>query len=154
MGVEDAATLLEAAGKGDISTIEECISKKVDVNTRDKQGFTPLLFAVRHNREDAFVRLLGLGADVNIPSTDGFTGLTLAARHGHGNMIDTLVKSKCDLESTTLSGGTGLMWASHNGYTDVVAKLLDAGALVRLAHMKPPVASTLRPRWIMSIASG
>ena len=79
------AALEYAAANGDASWVKELLSKGARVNTRNKKGLTPLLFAVQGGHTDVCKLLLKTGK-VNVKETtpDGFRPLVLAAQLGLG----------------------------------------------------------------------
>ncbi len=76
------ANIVDYAEKDDFDKVKECIKKGVDVNTRNKNGNTALLFAVMRGHSE-IVYLVENGANINMEDEYGNTALTLAS----GNKI-------------------------------------------------------------------
>ena len=79
--------LMWAAIEGNATAVLELVAGGADVRARSAGGFTPLLFAVRHNRPGVLRALVGAGADVNDTLPDGMSALcvaTLNARYDVG----------------------------------------------------------------------
>jgi len=87
--------LMLMAGSGN-RALPQMLAKGVDVNARDDQGNTALMYAARHFDTDAHRRagwaLLAKGADVNARNQRGETALTLAARLPDRTGVDMLTK--------------------------------------------------------------
>lgn len=70
--------------------LEEYIAKGADVNARDDDGITPLMYAVgdKDHKFNVIETLLKNGADVNAKSNDGYTPLHAAV---HGENLETIL---------------------------------------------------------------
>ena len=108
----------------------------------DAGGFTPLLFAARHDDAGSARLLLDAGADVNDAAADGTSALDVAAMSGHGRLAELLLERGADPN------------AAGAGYGPLHAAVLRADAgLVRalLARGADPNARLVRgtpvPRW-------
>jgi ankyrin repeat protein len=97
------AVLFAAAESGDTNAVRAAIEAGADVNARDGNGLTPLMFAAKGERPNErspevtdhpeVVRLLlEHGADVNATTDDGFHALFWAARYGHGEVVKVLIE--------------------------------------------------------------
>ncbi|WP_149554100.1 ankyrin repeat domain-containing protein [Treponema pectinovorum] len=72
--------LMDAAKKGDIQLVENLIYSKVNLNAKDNDGWTALMFAARFCPDVKILRLLiKNGADENLKNDYGITALKLAA---------------------------------------------------------------------------
>jgi len=105
----------------------------VDVNQRDREGWTPLMEAAVKGCSQIVRTLLGKGASALKADDYGFTPLHVAAGHGHLGVTALLVKAGADLEhaatgNVASEGYTPLHVASGEGNSDVVRVLIKAGA--------------------------
>lgn len=75
--------LMWAAIEGNAAAVLELVAGGADVHARSAGGFTPLLFAVRHNRPGVLRALVDAGADVNDALPDGMSALCLATLNAH-----------------------------------------------------------------------
>src|SRR5262245_46498443 len=75
---EPATPLVEAAARGDLSTIRTLIGKKIDVNAARTDGTTALHVAVNADRVDIVDALLRAGAKAAAADRYGVTPLYLA----------------------------------------------------------------------------
>ena len=90
-------------------------------------GFTPLLFAARHNDADSARLLLDAGAQVNEKAADGNTPLVLAAMSGHGQFASFLLDRGADPNAAG-AGYTALHAAVLRADPALVKALLAKGA--------------------------
>ena len=90
-------------------------------------GFTPLLFAARHNDVDSARLLLEVGAKVNEQAADGNTPLVLAAMSGHGQFASFLLDRGADPNAAG-AGYTALHAAVLRADPALVKALLAKGA--------------------------
>ena len=107
------------------------------VNSRDKEGQTPLHFAVKQHHTNIVALLLKFGADVNAQDDYHITPLHGALEgggciHGHASRItetvQLLVNHGSSVQMRNKDGQTTLHLASLHGYPSIVALLLKLGA--------------------------
>jgi ankyrin repeat protein len=84
------ASLHKSVEKGDVSEMERCLQKGIDVNALDPYGRTPLMCAAGDLRIATY--LVERGADVNARNDEGETPLMYADERGHQDVADYLVK--------------------------------------------------------------
>ncbi len=58
--------IFRSAGSGDIDAVKYHLANQVTLNTQDKTGKTPLLWAIRSKEHEIVYYLLDNGADPNI----------------------------------------------------------------------------------------
>lgn len=75
----NVATLAKAAANGDTKTIDELVAKGVDVNSKGKDGATPLLWALGSLNRAGVERLLEHGADPDVKLPGGSSPIYIAA---------------------------------------------------------------------------
>ncbi|XP_030640439.1 DNA-binding protein RFXANK [Chanos chanos] len=78
---ESALSLASAGGFADIISI--LLKHKVDIDSYDWNGGTPLLYAVRGNHGRCVEALLGGGADLTFEADSGYSPMALAIALGH-----------------------------------------------------------------------
>lgn len=126
----DIEKLLKAAEAGNTARIEALLAGGVDVNGRDKRGFTPLMYAAANDRIPAIELLIRRGADVNAQSDIGETALICAIRYGRGKpeTLKTLIDAGANVNVVMKDGGNALSWARRKNRSEAVALLAQAGA--------------------------
>jgi ankyrin repeat protein len=149
---DSIAEMKEAIKQGDILMLEKLLSNGMDIDARDKFGWSPLIHAAKHSKTEVVRFLVNRGANVNLQSELGITALHLAAGQGDLAIVKTLlnagamaeVSSKAEenarnilntsdlrnRRSEVAVGGqdTPLLRASEAGHTEIVALLLRHGA--------------------------
>jgi len=103
--------LHSAAYYGDLEMVRVLLEYGVDVNTRNRGGFTPLNYASRGgHRNDARVArlLIAHGADPNIPEQNGCTPLHRASMNGRIEIVRLLIEYGTNVEVKDDKGRTPL----------------------------------------------
>lgn len=86
--------LLEAASKGDQSSVENLLNSGADVNAVDSQKRTSLSLAAARGHRMVVLILLKRGADPSIKDGNGDTALDLALKNGHESLASVLRSAK------------------------------------------------------------
>ena len=115
--------LIEAAGRGDLGTVERLIREGASVKERDAQGRTALLAATHANRIEAARALIAAGADVNAKDRIQDSPYLYAGAEGRTEIL-TMTLPTADLKSVNRYGGTALIPAAHHGHPETVRILL------------------------------
>jgi len=103
----------------------------IDINARDKDGWTPLHYACAREKTAVVKMLIERGADLNAPDNEGVTPLHRAMIDRSDDVIDAYVAvlgAKANLDVLSQSGDTPLMHAVRSGFERSVEKLIAAGA--------------------------
>lgn len=130
MGAGSSPDLLEAAKAGSKETIRSLIAGKADVNAKEADGTTALLWTAYHDDLGSADALLKAGADSKAANDLGATPLWAASQNGGSAMVRRLLDAGADPNAALLSGETPLMVAARGGYADVVEQLIAKGAKV------------------------
>jgi ankyrin repeat protein len=86
--------LLDAARKGDLKQIQKLLDSGVDVNQRDKTGFTALHWAAMANRKEVAELLIQKKADINAREFQfKLSPLGVAQSRGFKDMAELLIKN-------------------------------------------------------------
>jgi uncharacterized protein len=117
--------MLEAAEKGDVSTINRLVIVGGKVNVRDETQRSPLLIAVEFNHLDAFKALLAEGADINAQAHNQDTPWLLAGARGRTEMLKLMLAKGPDLTIRNRFGGNALIPACERGHVETVRLLLS-----------------------------
>jgi len=110
--------------------IIRCLVEKAhaDVNVRDGNGNTALIYACQGNYKETVQYLISRGADVNVRDEYGSTALTYACTRNYKETVQYLISRGADVNIRDEQGGTALMGACIIGHASVVETLLEAGA--------------------------
>ncbi|XP_058789865.1 osteoclast-stimulating factor 1-like [Phymastichus coffea] len=99
--------LHEAARRGNISFLQECLSGGVSGTGLDSAGNTPLYWAARAGHEDCVKLLLDLqNPAINAQNKMGDSPLHVAASHGHLNVVNLLLEAGSDVSLQNNDGYT------------------------------------------------
>jgi ankyrin repeat protein len=87
-----------------------------NVNAKDNDGITPLIWATRVHRTNTVSLLLAHGANVNVKNKDGETPLFTTVRSGYSDIMDLLLAHKANADQNIGDGWTPLrsaIWANR-----------------------------------------
>ena len=119
--------MFRAAREGDLKKVKRLVKGGHDVNQRDEEERTPLMWAAMKGRTDCVEFLLQNGAQLDLKDKDGMTALHLAAYGGHLEVMKRLIEAGHDVNQRDKEI-TPLMFAAALGHTDCVEYLLQNGA--------------------------
>lgn len=112
----------------DKSKVEMLLSGGADVNAKNRDGWTALMWASWYGHKDVVSLLLANGADVNAKDSNGRTALMWASINGHKDVVSLLIANGADVNAKDKWGQTALMLASYRGHKDIVELLRKYGA--------------------------
>lgn len=116
----------------------ECVG--TDVNSWDKTGRPPMLYAVQNSQLGIVRVLIDYGASISIPSRDLEYPLNRAIESGNLEIATLLLNSGADISALSKSGWSPLHYAADRGYTLLVNQLISRGAdatLLTKTHWSP-----------------
>ena len=82
--------LIQATKDGNISGVNEMLSRGVYVDSRDANGLTALMWTAVNGNTDTARLLIARGADLNARGKHGSTALMFAAMKGHTDTVSLL----------------------------------------------------------------
>lgn len=133
----NGSTLLHWAAELSLPTVTQAlIDAKVNVNSIDNLGFTPLMFAVANIRANKWERantvriLLHAGASINHQENKGGTALHIALECNLIDIAKLLLERGADVNKATQKGHRPLLIAAVYGNAATIALLLAHGALI------------------------
>ncbi|MBP3709996.1 MAG: ankyrin repeat domain-containing protein [Treponema sp.] len=86
--------LMTAIKNGNDWAVEALLSSGAQVNARDKENWTPLMYAVRYQNSEQLVKILiGHKAEIRTENSYGISPLSLAARYSENPRILSLLLS-------------------------------------------------------------
>ena len=132
--------LADAARRGDRDAVRALVGQGADVDARQGDGATALLWAAYRDDADTAGLLLDAGADANAANDLGATPLWAAAGNGRAPLVARLLDAGADPNAPLLSGETPLMTAARVGAAEAAGLLLDAGADVDAAGARSQTA--------------
>lgn len=102
-----------------------------EINSKDLDGMTPVLWASFEGRLDALRLLAARGGNIDKSDQFGNTALHLASAKGHFNCVDFLVKFGANIFALDIDGHNPQQLAAINNREDIL-RYLDAAA----AHLE------------------
>ncbi|KPJ09964.1 Ankyrin repeat domain-containing protein 29 [Papilio machaon] len=120
-----------AALRGDRARLCQLLDTgKVHIDSRDRDGTTPLILSAAMGHTDCVEELLAQGADPACCRTTGTSALFFAAQGGFLDIARLLLDAGADIDAPSTDGGTPLFVACQCGHLPVVEELLQRGANV------------------------
>ena len=95
-GWREQTALMWATVEGNTAAAQALVDAGADLHARSDGGFTPLLFAVRHNQQDTLGALVAAGADVDDQLPSGLSALALATLNAHYDLGVWLLEQGAD----------------------------------------------------------
>lgn len=127
--------LVDAARRQDRGLVRVLLKgRAADVNARQPDGATALLWAAQWDDLETADLLIRAGADVGAVNDFGVSPLHMAATNGSEAMVVRLLKAGASPRASLPTGETALMSAALTGRSAAVSALLDAGADVNAAE--------------------
>ena len=129
-------TLMEAIQLGDKASVIESLHAGADVNQKNQEGFTPLIWAVFERNLELTSFLIDKGARIDESNNNGVTALIMSAGNGEVEIAQLLIDKGADLDKKTWLQTTALDAAHEGEFTEIVEilqKAHAAAAIVRAA---------------------
>ena len=108
--------------------------ESVNVNSKDKNGFTCLMSACQNGQFELVEVLLRRNANHSVKNNDGWTALILACQEGHDDIVELMLKEAANVNVQTNNGGTALTIAAEHGHLKIVNLLLKNHANPNLCN--------------------
>src|SRR5687767_5150161 len=94
----DIEDLHFASAHGQLDRVKACLKKGVDINVKNADGRTALIWASNSGQENVVQFLLDQrGLHIDDATKTGHTALILASTSGHYNIVDRLIEKKADV---------------------------------------------------------
>ena len=102
-----------------------------EIDVRDKDGRTPLIWAASSGNVDAVLTLITAKCDVSLQDKDGLTALHCAASRGFLECLEALITfGAAVIDAPDFNGCSSLFYAVTLGHAECVQFLLTNGAFV------------------------
>ncbi|KAI1043914.1 hypothetical protein LB505_003343 [Fusarium chuoi] len=142
---EGEKLLLSAVKYGHIHVVRVLLeAKKTNLNLKDDEGWTPLMWAINYRHSRIIKLLLEHGAHVDIRDRNGMTCLYFATRYGQFEVAKLILQTgRADVNMPDSTGLTPLHQVARWKQDDVAQLILRAGAanVTARAHGKDPAYS-------------
>ena len=122
-----------AARAGRVGRVEALLAEGAKVNSRDRNGDSPLnMAAVKNNLALVLVLIKG-GADVNLANLAGVTPLMGASFSGNVEIMQKLIAAGANIEPLDRVKKNAATYAAGNGCNACLLELIHAGTPVNAA---------------------
>ena len=120
----------DTAGKESTEIVLDLVKDRINVNARDNNGSSALIFAARNVNVDIVKCLIEANANVNGQDEDGDTALIRAAHNGHLEIVKYFIEADANVNGQGKDGLTALIRSARNGHMETVKYLIEADANV------------------------
>ncbi|HEV2601147.1 MAG TPA: ankyrin repeat domain-containing protein [Candidatus Babeliales bacterium] len=117
-----------------IEQIKKILAKGVDINIRNEDGQTPLIYAAKMGKLDVVQFLVAQGADINIQDQLGRTSLMYAIKLSKLDVVKFLIEKGAAVDVQDIGNDTALTYAVQRGSLDVLQLLSTKGATVNIQN--------------------
>ena len=114
--------IFRSAGTGDIDAVKYHLANQVKLNTQDKTGKTPLLWAIRSKEHEIVYYLLDNGADPNISDKKKVTPLFWAVRMGRPELVTALLNKGADIKLRDFQGKDVFDYAKDETIVEILRR--------------------------------
>ncbi|MCP4633749.1 MAG: hypothetical protein GY855_12545 [candidate division Zixibacteria bacterium] len=131
---DSSTPIFWAATSGNLDAAKWLISNGISANSKEPDGWTVLLNAVWHGRNEFAIYLLDNGADHNAISDEGMTPFIVAVQRGNLEMTKLFLDKGADINAINEHGDTPLHQAVFGQNTKLIKLLIDKGADVNASN--------------------
>lgn len=128
------SVLADRIESGDRKTALEMIARNTNVNVAQRDGSTPLHWAVYRVDEELVKALLARGAKADVVNSFGSSPLSEAARVANLKLVGMLLEAGADANRVNQDGQTPLMLTARTGAVNVAELLVRHGANVNASE--------------------
>lgn len=126
---QDMPDIFNASRQGDLETVKVLVEADPSrVNSKDRQGYTPLILAVYNAQYNVVNYLLRQKVNVDAQDNAGNTALMGAIFKGYKDEIALLIEAGADVNVRNYNQATALTFACTFSGPAIVKQLLEAGA--------------------------
>jgi ankyrin repeat protein len=129
-----ASTQLKGARDGDLSAVKEYIDSGGDVNERQKNERTLLMYASSGGHVHIIDYLMSIGADIRLRDKRGYSALMYGVEANKNNSVVSLLSYDADINDFGSNGDTSLLLAAGRNFSLIVDTLLQNGADYNLSN--------------------
>jgi ankyrin repeat protein len=117
---QDAA-FLEAVKANDLDKVRQCVlGRRVNINARDADQNTALLWAVKNERHDMAQLLISGNAGLDLQDRDGSTALMEACKRSNVAIARALIDKNASIVAEDRHGNMAFFYAKQSGLTPLI----------------------------------
>ncbi|TXG39332.1 ankyrin repeat domain-containing protein [Seonamhaeicola maritimus] len=133
-GLNSQNSIFDHCRNGNVSEIEKLHNQNPSIiNLKNDYGYTPIMLAAYHGKENVVAFLLDKDVAINECSDYG-TPLMAAVVKGHFNIAQLLLEKKANPNISDIKGTTALHYATMFQNLEIIKLLVTAGADVNLKN--------------------
>ena len=122
----NSTALIEASSIGNLEIVQYILAevekeKKFDIDDKDNNGFSALMYALNKGRTDIAKCLIEKGADINTKDNNGWTALMYASKFGMVDVVKFLIKNNADANIKNKDGKIALDLAKNEEIKKLLA---------------------------------
>ena len=126
-------SIFRAASDGNVTAVQNLLNAGADMNAREHEGETPLMYAAVAGKNEVVKLLLDRGAAINAISSNRETALARAVGVKQYDTVNLLLDRGADIEKSTDGSGPPLIYAAGGDDVKMVKLLLERGTRVNEA---------------------
>jgi uncharacterized protein len=119
-----------AARTGVVERVKALLAEGANIDSRDRNGDSPLNMAASKGNVALTDTLLAAGADVNLANVAGVTPLMGATFSGNAQIVKKLLAAGAKIDPVDRVKKNAATYAAGNGCAECLTELLRAGTLV------------------------
>lgn len=124
-----------ACSYGNLGLVKLLVKRGANFNVKDKNLWTPLMYALFKEKKKTAKYLIYCGADLNAQTKSGNTALIIATTNYRCfSCIRLLLRRGADPNLQNKAGNTALFYAADSGFFDVVKLLVKYGINVNIKN--------------------
>jgi ankyrin repeat protein len=124
--------IIKYSKKGDLAKVQQLIASGAEINAKDKDNNTALMWAIEKGHLDIARFLIDKGADLNVQGTS--TALINAAGSGYTELVTLLLEKGANINSLNSAHCSALMIAAFMGEPETAKILIDKGAKLDITN--------------------
>ena len=133
--------LILASEAGFLNVVDFLISKKANVNLRDKAGNSALVYSISNGFDDVSLLLIKHGADVSAASTQSGSALQIAAKSGRAQIVVAIAGEHPELlNKVGVDGEPPLFAAIREAHFALAEKMIELGSHIDAKNSKGQTA--------------
>jgi len=140
---------------GDEALLDFLLSRKVNVDPCDRNGWTPLHTAVWTAQRAIIKRLIAAGVNLNATTDNGHTPLHFAAMRNYRDAATALLEADTRIDLADMNGRTPMDWAVLKKAESIIELLVTHGAeqpaIARALEKSPAPAAPVMETGIKAI---
>jgi ankyrin repeat protein len=123
-----------AISKNNIELLKAAANKGANLDIKDEDDQTPLIWAISKNNPEIALALINKGADLDIKDKDGHTPLHWATSTNNPEIAFTLIENGANPDIQDSKGHTPLYLAILHGNNDLVNALIDSSNNINICR--------------------